>query len=154
MPDTGAREVAAVHVASTLPTGGLPARIGDVLAVDPAGPAVEFEGSWRTWGQLAETVAQAAALVRQPGAEVGILLRNRPASVGLLLGVLRAGGCVVTVNPARGTARTREDIAGLDLSVLAGDPADLAELVPPGSAATTAAATDLGTPLVVEPGRG
>ena len=134
------------------PPGGLPARIAEVLAVDPAAPAVEFEGSWRTWAQLGDTVAQAAGLVSGPGAEVGVLLRNRPASVGLLLGVLQAGGCVVTINPGRGIDRTREDIAGLDLPVLVGEEADLDELVPAGSAATRAAATDLGTPLVVSPG--
>ena len=97
---------------------------------------------------------QVADLVDRPGLEVGILLRNRPASVGLLLGVLRAGGCVVTINPGRGADRARDDIAALDLPVLAGDPDDLADLVPDGSRATTAAATDVGTPLEVTPGRG
>ncbi len=139
-------------------TAGLPARIADVLAVDPAAPAVEAGGRWRTWGELAATVDGTAALVDRPGHEVGILLRNRPASVGLLLGVLRAGGCVVAINPGRGRERTRDDIAALDLPVLAGDPADLAELVPAGARATTVAATDLGAPVAVErgpgPGRG
>ena len=78
-----------------------------------------------------------AGLVPAPGAEVGILLRNRPSSIGLLLGVLRAGGCVVTINPGRGSDRTREDIAALDLPVLAGEPTDLVDLVPDGSGATT-----------------
>jgi acyl-coenzyme A synthetase/AMP-(fatty) acid ligase len=135
----------------TTTTPSLATRIADVLAVDPAADAIEFQGEWRTWGQLADTVAQAAALVPEPGAEVGILLRNRPASIGLLLGVLAAGGCVVTINPGRGTDRTRDDIAELDLAVLAGDPADLAELVPDGSRATLAAVTDLGTPFDLTP---
>lgn len=133
----------------TLPDTGLPRRIGEVLAVDPGAPALEFEGSWRTWGQVAGTVSQAAGLVAHPGAEVGVLLRNRPAPVGLFLGVLRAGGCVVAVNPGRGVDRTRADIARLNLAVLAGEPADLAELVPDEVGATTASAVDLGTPLVV-----
>jgi acyl-CoA synthetase (AMP-forming)/AMP-acid ligase II len=127
-------------------------RIAEVLALDPAANAIEFGGRWRTWGQLADTAAHAAKLVDRPGAEVGILLRNRPASIGLLLGVLSAGGCVVTINPGRGRDRTREDLADLDLPVLAGEPADLADLVPDGSRATTAAAADLGEPVVVEPG--
>ena len=68
-------------------------RIADVLAVDPGAPAIEFEGSWRTLGRAGgHGRARRRALVERPGAEVGILLRNRPASVGLLLGVLRAGG--------------------------------------------------------------
>ena len=135
-------------------TTGLPARIADVLALDPAAEAVEFAGRWRTWGALADTVAQVAAVVDRPGTEVGILLRNRPASIGLLLGVLRAGGCVVAINPGRGARRTRDDIAALDLPVLAGDPADLADLVPSGTRATQVAATDLGASVTLSPGRG
>jgi long-chain acyl-CoA synthetase len=137
-----------------LPTTGIPGRIGDVLAVEPAAAAIEFEGSWRSWGLLAGTVARAAALVEQPGTEVGVILRNRPAAVGLLLGVLRAGACVVTINPGRGRDRTRDDIASLDLPVLVGEPADLAEFVPPGGRATTAGVEDLGTPFDVAPRAG
>jgi acyl-CoA synthetase (AMP-forming)/AMP-acid ligase II len=130
----------------------LSARLADVLAVDPGAPALEFERSWWTWGQLGETVAYAGALVRESGAEVGILLRNRPASVGLLLGVLAAGGCVVTINPGRGRDRTRDDVAALDLPVVAGEPSDLADLVPDGLRATVAAVSELGRPLAVTPG--
>ena len=137
---------------TALTTTGLPGRIADVLAIDPAADVVESGGRWRTWGQLADTVAQVAAVVERPGTEVGVLLRNSPASLGLLLGVQRAGGCVVTINPGRGPDRTREDIAGLDLPMLAGDPADLADLVPAGSRATTIAAADLGEPVAVVPG--
>ena len=135
-----------------LTTTGLPGRIADVLVIDPAADVVESGGRWRTWGQLADTVARVAAVIDRPGTEVGILLRNTPASLGLLLGVLRAGGCVVTINPGRGRDRTREDVAALDLPVLAGDPADLADLVPEGSRATTIAVTDLGDPVTVVPG--
>jgi hypothetical protein len=42
---------------------GLAPRITDVLAVDPDAPAIEYEGSWSTWGDLADTARQAAALV-------------------------------------------------------------------------------------------
>ncbi len=131
---------------------GLAARLAEVLALDPGAPAIEFEGSWRSWGDVADTAAHAAALVERPGAQVGLLLRNRPASVGLLLGVLCAGGCVVTINPGRGEARTRDDIAALDLAVVAGDPVDLARLVPEGSRAVTAAVSELAKPFAVTTG--
>ena len=131
---------------------GLPERFGAELADDPTANAIEFDGRWRTWGEVADTTDQVADLVDRPGLEVGILLRNQPASVGLLLGVLRAGGCVVTVNPGRGADRTREDLAALDLPVLAGAPDDVAALVPDGSRATTVAVTDVGIPLEVTPG--
>ncbi len=64
----------------------------------------------------ARPIEDIAALVGAPGAKVGIVLRNRPAHVGCLLGVLRGGGCVVTINPQRGVERTRDDIARLELS--------------------------------------
>ena len=131
----------------------LSTRLAEVLAVDPNAPALEFEGSWWTWGQLAETVTQTGALVTGPGVEVGLLLRNRPASIGLLLGVLVAGGCVVTVNPGRGRDRTRDDVAALDLPVVAGEPSDVAELMPDGLRATVATVSELGKPFVVTPGR-
>jgi acyl-CoA synthetase (AMP-forming)/AMP-acid ligase II len=130
----------------------LAARIAAVVAVDPSAPAIEFEGSWRSWGDVADTVEQTAALVEHPGTQVGVLLRNRPASVGLFLGVLRAGGCLVTINPGRGEERTRQDIAALDLGVLAGDPDDLVRLVPAGSRATTVAVSDLAQPFAVNVG--
>jgi acyl-CoA synthetase (AMP-forming)/AMP-acid ligase II len=131
----------------------LSTRLAAVLAVDPDAPAMEFERSWWTWGQLAETVAETSALVTEPGAQVGLLLRNRPASTGLLLGVLAAGGCVVTINPGRGRDRTRDDVAALDLPVVAGEPSDVAELVPDGLRATVATVSELGKPFVVTPGR-
>ncbi len=137
--------------ASPTPSG-LSSRILDVLAVDPDAPAVEFEGSWSTWGELATTASQIAALVERPGAQIGLLLRNRPPSLGFVLGVLAAGGCIVTINPGRGRERTRDDIAALDLAVLAGEPADLAEFVPDGIEATIAAATALGEAVVLTPG--
>ncbi|HEY9558902.1 MAG TPA: hypothetical protein VIR58_19340, partial [Acidimicrobiales bacterium] len=82
---------------TTSTASGLGARIAEVLAIDPSANAVESAGGWRTWGQLADTAAQVEALIEQPGTEVGVILRNHPASVGVLLGVLRAGGCVVTI---------------------------------------------------------
>jgi acyl-CoA synthetase (AMP-forming)/AMP-acid ligase II len=79
-------------------------------------------------------------------------MRNRPAPVGLVLGVLRAGGCVVAINPGRGVDRVRADIASLGLGCLAGEPADIETFAAPVSAATMLAAADLGEPLQVTAG--
>jgi acyl-CoA synthetase (AMP-forming)/AMP-acid ligase II len=136
------------------PPSALADRIGTVVGIDPGRDALEFEGRWRTWGQLGDTIDQVAALIPEPGAPVGVLLRNRPASVGLVLGILRAGGCLVTVNPGRGVERTRADLAELDLSVIAGDPDDVDLLVGDELGATRVTAADLGEPLEVAVGRG
>jgi len=110
-------------------TSALSERIAAILRIDPAAPAIEFERRWYTWAQLDVTSAGVAAQVRAPGTQIGIVLRNTPAHVGALLGVLRAGGCAVTINPHRGLARTREDVAALALGAIVGSEEDLRELV-------------------------
>ena len=61
-----------------------------------------------------------------------MLLRNRPGQVAAFLGVLLAGGTVVTINPSRGDDRTRADIAALRLPLIIGEPDDLTTLVTTG----------------------
>jgi long-chain acyl-CoA synthetase len=104
-------------------------RIADVLALQSDAPAIEFNTRWSTWHQVAELATGIAAAGQT---EVGMLLRNRPAQVAALLGVLLGGGTVVTINPSRGDDRTRADIAALHLPVVIGEPDDLASMVPPG----------------------
>lgn len=121
-------------------------RIGDILGLDADARALEFQRHWHTWGEL----AAAADAVRQhvePDTRVGVLLRNRPTQVGLLIGLLRAGACVVAINPDRGIDRVRSDIATLDLPVIAGAPADLEALVDPALPGVRLAAYALGEPL-------
>jgi acyl-CoA synthetase (AMP-forming)/AMP-acid ligase II len=98
--------------------------IARVLQLDPEAAVLEFGRTWYRWRDLATT---AAAVERHagPGRRVGVLLRNRPAQVGLLVGLLRAGACVVVVNPGRGLDRVRAEVAALDLAMVAGEPADL-----------------------------
>ncbi|KAA0109183.1 class I adenylate-forming enzyme family protein [Mycolicibacterium sp. P1-5] len=102
-------------------------RIGEVFDLDPECRAIEYDGHWYTWKQLAGLSRQIATVV-QPGTQVGILLRNTPAHVASLLGVLSAGGCVVVINPSRGDERIRTDIATLDLPVIVGTADDLTQL--------------------------
>jgi long-chain acyl-CoA synthetase len=106
-------------------------RIADALSLQPDGAAIEYNGRWSTWAEITEFANRIASVV---DTEVGMLLRNRPAHVAALLGVLLGGGTVVTINPSRGD-RTRADIAALDLPVVIGEPDDLAAMVPKGPTA-------------------
>ena len=130
-------------------SAGLSQRIGAILSLDPSAPALEFERQWRTWGNLATTVDAVGDQFPIEGIPVGILLRSRPASVGLLLGVLRAGGCAVAINPQRGVDRTRQDISQLKLPFIAGEPGDIATLSEDSSSSTVLETNDVGCPLVV-----
>jgi acyl-CoA synthetase (AMP-forming)/AMP-acid ligase II len=102
----------------------LSARIAEVLALDPTVRALEFAHHWYSWGDLGAAVDSVAAHV-EPGERVAVLLRNRPAHVGLLLGLLRAGACAVTANPERGVERVRADLAALGVRTFAGERDDL-----------------------------
>jgi long-chain acyl-CoA synthetase len=114
-------------------------RVADVLELQPDAAAIEFNGQWSTWGEISGL----ANLIASVGeTEIGMLLRNRPAHVGALLGVLLGGGTVVTINPSRGDDRTRADIAALDLPVVIGEPADLASMMPAGPTAIPMADLD------------
>jgi acyl-CoA synthetase (AMP-forming)/AMP-acid ligase II len=104
-------------------------RIERVLALEPIAPALEFRGRWHSWGELLDTGAAIAPHV-EPGERVAVLLRNRPAQVGLVLGLLRAGACVVTANPERGTERVRADLDSLGVCTIAGEAGDLEQLAP------------------------
>lgn len=124
-------------------------RIGDVLGLQPDTYAIEYDGEWSTWGQIADAANRIASVTGQ--AQVGMLLRNRPAHVAALLGVLLGGGTVVTVNPSRGDDRTRADIASLDVPVIIGEPDDLVTLVSGGP--TVVSISGLSAPPEVTAGK-
>lgn len=124
-------------------------RIAAVVAINPSADAIEFEGRWRTWGDLAATVLSVDERLPIPGTRIGVFLRNRPAPVGLLLGALHAGACVVAIDPGRGAERIRREVASLDLPYLAGEPEDVATLVDSESSATTLSVRDLGAAVEV-----
>ncbi len=130
----------------------LPQRIVDVLDLAPQASAIEYEGRWHPYGDLAAAARRIEAVVDGRG-QVGMLLRNRPAHIAAFLGVLLAGGTVVVVNPSRGDDRTRADIAALDLPVIVGAPDDLATTVTDDSGPTVVAVTELdAAPQVLEVG--
>ena len=140
-------------------TSTIPSRLREVMTLDPCALALEFEGAWSTWGELAAAADAVDAALRGRGlgvgSPVGLMLRNRPVALGTLVGLLRAGACVVTVNPLLGAERLRADLPGLGLPLLLGAPDDLA-LVPAAELPATArgALRALGGPIeVVDPAR-
>ena len=139
----------------------LPDRIGAIYALDPHAPALEFEGRWYPWAALAKTAADVAAVLPgtaptraelAPGTQVAVLLRNRPAAVGLMLGVLRANGCVVAVNSHLGVERVRADLASLDVPFIVGETSEVDAIVDDDlrRRATVLALDDLGADAHVD----
>ena len=136
---------------SAAPGDAFRRRLGEIITLDPDAPAVEFGSRWNTWGNLSATVGAVArafdTLSLERGEPVGVLLRNRPASIGMLLGVLCAGGCVVVLNPHLGSQRVGDEVADLDLRLILGEPADLEHSLraEQRSALSTLAISELGS---------
>jgi long-chain acyl-CoA synthetase len=103
--------------------------IREVLAIDPAADAIEWDGRWLDWQGLADRIAAIEALIAElalpEGARVGVMLRNRLPQLVALYAVLLGGRCVVTVNPVYPDATIAADIAELRLPLLIAEPDDL-----------------------------
>ena len=128
----------------------LAARIRQVLALDPDAAAIEYQGAWTDWRAIADIAAGIERCLLSTGlakgSPVGLVLRNHPAMVAAMLGVLIADGCIVTINAAHGDAGLAEDIAELRLPVVVGLGADWRR---PGVA--EAAAGSLGLEVGTDP---
>src|ERR1700733_5447721 len=120
-----------------MPRHPLSQRIADVLDLQPNSQAIEYDGRWISWAQVSAEAQRIAALTAERGAEVGMLLRNRPGHVAAFLGVLLGGGTVVVINPSRGDERTKADITALQLPQIIGERDDLTALVTAGTATVT-----------------
>ncbi|OBH43943.1 class I adenylate-forming enzyme family protein [Mycobacterium mantenii] len=118
-----------------MPRHPLVQRIADVLDLQPESHAIEYGGQWISWARVGASARRIAAVTE--GAEVGMLLRNRPGHVAAFLGVLLGGGTVVVINPSRGDKRTKTDVAGLRLPVIIGERDDLTRLVDAGTPTVT-----------------
>jgi len=123
-------------------------RIAEVLALDPTARAIQYDGDWITWGEIDAGARRVAEMASGRG-RVGIMLRNSPAHVAALLGVLLVGGTVVVINPSRGDECTRADISALGVPMLIGTPDDVDRLVDPALDATVATLTEAGCPTVL-----
>ncbi|WP_156688039.1 class I adenylate-forming enzyme family protein [Mycobacterium sp. Marseille-P9652] len=103
-------------------------RIRAVFALDSRAPAIEYEGQWIDWQELSDVAADVQHCLGSVGlgrgSPVGLVLRNHPAMVGALLGVLLTGGCVVTINPSQGDAGLCADIRELRLPAVVALQAD------------------------------
>jgi long-chain acyl-CoA synthetase len=98
--------------------------INGVLAIDPSANAIEFKGSWYSWGDL--SASKAAVLEALEGAglgpetRVGIMMRNRVDLVGAILAVGVSDRCLVTINPTYPDARLADDLRNVRPPVVIG----------------------------------
>jgi acyl-CoA synthetase (AMP-forming)/AMP-acid ligase II len=106
-------------------------RIRKVLSLQPEARAIEFKGAIYSWHYLEDIVKRldqaltAAGL--GPGSPIGVVLRNRPAHLGAVLGLLATQRCLVTINAFTSPEHIAGDLADLKLPALIADASDWAQ---------------------------
>jgi acyl-CoA synthetase (AMP-forming)/AMP-acid ligase II len=97
-------------------------RIHAVLDLEPDADAIQYEGTWHSWGELRAIADGVDRALDAAGcgadARVGMLLRNHPAMVGAMLGVVSGRRCIVTVNPHQGDGKLLAELRTLGVPVL------------------------------------
>lgn len=112
------------------PAAKLSTRFSRVLALDPAGVAIEFEGRSYPWSYVS-AIRDAVDRELQKrglgaGARVAVALRNRPQHVATVIALLATERCVVTINPFSSGAKVANDLATAAAPVLVADAQDWA----------------------------
>jgi long-chain acyl-CoA synthetase len=127
---------------------GARSRLTELLGEAPAdADAIEFAGSWWTWGMMQATARSVDELLSRLGlgaaARVGVVLENRPEHAAVVVGLLATGRCVVTLSPLMPADRLTADIARCDLPAVIASPAMLDRKGVPGAIAAAGAAIEL-----------
>jgi len=98
--------------------------IRGVLALDPAAPAIEFEGRWWTWADIDRVVRGLDQVFAEAGlgagTRVGAMMRNHALTAAMLLELGVSDRCVVTLNPSLPDERLADDITALRPPALVG----------------------------------
>lgn len=105
-------------------------KVAEAVAAEPAERALEFDERWYMWAEIAAAMKRIGKVIDdvhigQGPPVVGVLMRNKPIHVTMLLALLERGGCLVVINPARGRDTVRSDVRELNLSLVLGDSSDL-----------------------------
>jgi acyl-CoA synthetase (AMP-forming)/AMP-acid ligase II len=117
-------------VGTTTADNKLLQQIQVVWSLDPAVPALEFEGRWFTWGELRDAALAVDRALSEAGigvgAPVGVLLRNRPGLIAVLLALLISQRCIVSLSPFQPTEGLHQDLRKLKLPAVIADAQDWA----------------------------
>ena len=82
-----------------------------------AQPVVEFQGEWRTWGEMRRVAEQLAALIDASGvparAPIAFVARNRPSAIAALLGLIAQGRSICMLYAYQAGAALAQDVERL-----------------------------------------
>lgn len=98
------------------------------LALDHDAPVIDFRDEWFSWGDLDRSITAITACLDQiglgEGARVGIMVQNRPDTLGAVFAAVGLDACIVSINPLLPEDKLVADLARLHLPVVIGEPSD------------------------------
>src|ERR1700722_1450888 len=87
-----------------------------------AQPVIEFQGEWRTWGDMRCVAERLAALIDASGApsraSIAFLARNRPSAIAALLGLIAQGRTICMLYAYQASEALARDVARLKPTLL------------------------------------
>lgn len=96
--------------------------VRNVMTIDPAAPALEFEQKWHSWGELSSIIDAIELQLKKNdigvGARIGGILRNTPHMAAMIIGTIINDRCVVTLNPTLPDSKLVHDILTLKTPVI------------------------------------
>ncbi|MBV9509149.1 MAG: long-chain fatty acid--CoA ligase [Caulobacteraceae bacterium] len=99
-------------------------RVAEVLKLSPSSGAIEFQGEWTSWGELAAAAAaieaELAKLDLPKAAPVGWIARNRPASAAAFAALMLAGRPIAPLRPNQSPAGFCDEIRAQKLKAIVG----------------------------------
>jgi long-chain acyl-CoA synthetase len=88
----------------------------------PAQPVIEFQGEWRTWGEMRRVADRLAALIEASGAPdqapIAFVARNRPSAIAALLGLIARGRTICMLYAYQAGAALARDAERIRPAVL------------------------------------
>ncbi|ODT88321.1 long-chain fatty acid--CoA ligase [Phenylobacterium sp. SCN 70-31] len=103
-------------------------RFKGMLAVDPQAPAIEFRGSWLSWGDLADVakgINEALQDIGVPTSQaVGCAIRNSGEHAAAIIAFLAGDHSLLTINPLFPDETLAADLAKLRPAVVIADGQD------------------------------
>jgi long-chain acyl-CoA synthetase len=101
--------------------GNLSLSIGRTLREGGSADALEYDGTWYSWSDLAGLADRLAAMLDADcagAARFGLVARNRPVVLAAMLGLIARGHTVVMLHSAQKAERLAAEISGLNLAAV------------------------------------
>jgi acyl-coenzyme A synthetase/AMP-(fatty) acid ligase len=96
--------------------------VRNVMAIDPAAPALEYGKVWHSWGELTGIIEAIESIYKvegiAPGTRIGGILRNTPQIAAVIIGSIINDRCIVTLNPSLPDSKLANDITNLKTPVI------------------------------------